>query len=63
MSPMEYFIHLKIQKSCQLLFNTGVKIKDVAKEIGYDDPYYFSRLFKKLMGMSPEQYRAIKHRF
>ena len=63
MSPMEYFIHLKIQRSCQLLFNTGVKIKDVAKEMGYDDPYYFSRLFKKLMGISPEQYRAIKHRF
>ncbi|MDB5087633.1 MAG: AraC family transcriptional regulator [Mucilaginibacter sp.] len=63
MSPMEYFIHLKIQKSCQLLFNTGVKIKDVAKEMGYDDQYYFSRLFKKLMGMSPAQYRAIKHRF
>jgi AraC-like DNA-binding protein len=63
MSPIEYFLHLKVQKSCQLLFNTNIKIKDVAKEIGYDDPYYFSRLFKKMMGMSPDRYRAIKHHF
>jgi AraC-like DNA-binding protein len=62
-SPMEYFIQLKIQKSCQLLYNANIKVKDVAKEIGYDDAYYFSRLFKKLMGMSPEQYRIIKYHF
>ncbi|PSL46295.1 AraC-like DNA-binding protein [Chitinophaga niastensis] len=62
-SPMEYFIQLKIQKSCQLLYGSNIKIKEVAASLGYDDPYYFSRLFKKLMGMSPEQYRAIKHRF
>jgi AraC-like DNA-binding protein len=62
-SPMEYFIQLKIQKSCQLLFNTNTKIKDVAKQLGYDDPYYFSRLFKKLMLISPEQYRLKKHNF
>lgn len=63
MSPIEYFIQLKIQKSCQLLFNTNIKIKDVAKAVGYDDQYYFSRLFKKLMGISPDRYRAIKHNF
>ncbi|WP_183578043.1 AraC family transcriptional regulator [Mucilaginibacter sp. X5P1] len=63
MSPMEYFIQLKIQKSCQFLFDAHIKIKDVAKNVGYDDPYYFSRLFKKMMGMSPEQYRVVKHNF
>jgi len=63
MSPMEYFIQLKIQKSCQLLFNSNIKIKDIAQDIGYDDPYYFSRLFKKLMGVPPEQYRASTHDF
>ncbi|SMD10163.1 AraC family transcriptional regulator [Pedobacter nyackensis] len=56
-SPMEYFIQLKIQKSCALLYSSTTKIKDIALSLGYDDPYYFSRLFKKLMGISPEQYR------
>lgn len=56
-SPMDYFIQMKVQKACTMLYGSNVKIKDVAQNLGYDDPYYFSRLFKKLMGMSPEQYR------
>ncbi|WP_346318756.1 AraC family transcriptional regulator [Chitinophaga sp. YIM B06452] len=60
MSPIDYFIQLKIQKACQLLYDASIKIKDVAKAIGYDDPYYFSRLFKKLMDVSPEQYRLLR---
>jgi len=60
MSPMEYFIQLKIQRACQLLYDGQAKVKDVAASVGYEDPYYFSRLFKKTMGISPEQYRVIK---
>nr|WP_067054540.1 AraC family transcriptional regulator [Mucilaginibacter sp. L294] len=59
MAPMDYFIHLKMQKACQLLHADNVKIKDVAFELGYDDPYYFSRLFKRYMGTSPEPYRQL----
>jgi AraC-like DNA-binding protein/quercetin dioxygenase-like cupin family protein len=57
MSVIDYFIQLKIQKACQLLYDPSMKIKDVSIALGYDDPYYFSRLFKKLMDISPEQYR------
>lgn len=57
MPPLDYFIHLKLQKACLLLGSTDNKIKNVAAGIGYDDPYYFSRLFKKYMNVSPEQYR------
>lgn len=57
MPPMDYFIHLKMQKACQLLYSSDDKIKVVALQLGYDDQYYFSRIFKKQMGMSPEQYR------
>ncbi|WP_183561003.1 AraC family transcriptional regulator [Mucilaginibacter sp. SP1R1] len=58
MPPIDYFIHLKMQRACQLL-NTNIdKIKSVATELGYEDPYYFSRIFKKHIGTSPEQYRA-----
>ncbi|SEN23198.1 AraC-like ligand binding domain-containing protein [Chitinophaga rupis] len=62
MPPIDYFIHLKIQKACQLLFQNNLKVKDVAEAIGYDDPYHFSRLFKKHMNVSPEQYKAASRR-
>lgn len=58
MPPIDYFIHLKIQKACQLLFQNNLKVKDVAEAVGYDDPYHFSRLFKKHMNVSPEQYKS-----
>lgn len=57
-APVNYFIHLKMQKACQLLFSTNEKIKDVALKLGYDDQYYFSRIFKKQMNISPENYRS-----
>jgi AraC-like DNA-binding protein len=54
---MDYFIHLKIQNACKLLYLTDMTVREVSFELGYDDPYYFSRLFKKVMGISPMQYR------
>ncbi len=59
-SPMSYFIQLKIRLACRLLDLSGKPVKVVASETGYRDPYYFSRVFKKCMGMSPDHYRAIK---
>ncbi|QSH42069.1 AraC family transcriptional regulator [Lentisphaerota bacterium ZTH] len=56
-SPVDYFIRLKIQRACNYLNFTNMKIKDICDEIGYSDPYYFSRSFKKIMGVSPAQYR------
>lgn len=56
-APIEYFNHLKVQKACQYLQFTSLRIKEISGELGIDDPYYFSRLFKKVMGMSPEEYR------
>lgn len=59
-SPMAYFIHLKIRRACHLLDLTQQPVKAVAIETGYSDPYYFSRAFKKVMGISPEKYREIE---
>ena len=56
-APMDYLIHLRIQKACQLLDATGLRIKEVALHVGYDDPYYFSRIFKKVMSLSPVEYK------
>ena len=55
--PMHYFNQLKIQKSCQYLYFTNLTIKEIGFKVGFDDPYYFSRMFKKLMGLSPVNYR------
>lgn len=59
-SPMAYFIHLKVRHACRLLDLSQQPVKAVAIETGYRDPYYFSRVFKKVMGISPEKYRQIK---
>jgi AraC-like DNA-binding protein/mannose-6-phosphate isomerase-like protein (cupin superfamily) len=56
-APMEYFNHLKIQKACQHLQFTEDRIKEISHQLGIEDCYYFSRLFKKLMGTSPVEYR------
>lgn len=56
-SPIDYFNHLKIQKACQYLLFTGMTVKEAALNLGIEDPYYFSRMFSKLMGISPAAYR------
>ncbi|MGL5683240.1 MAG: AraC family transcriptional regulator [Marinifilaceae bacterium] len=59
-APLAYFNQLKVQYACQILDNTDMKINQVCFKIGIDDSYYFSRLFTKVMGMSPTQYRQLK---
>lgn len=56
-SPIEYFNHLKIQKACQYLQFTNLLIKEIAHALGIQDQYYFSRLFTRVMGISPNDYR------
>lgn len=56
-SPIDYFIQLKIQRACRLLDNSRWMIADVSREMGFDDQFYFSRVFRKVMGMSPGEYR------
>jgi transcriptional regulator GlxA family with amidase domain len=60
MSPIDYFIQLKLQNACQQLDLTDKRIKEVAECVGYGDAHYFSRIFKKHIGQSPEQYRMAK---
>lgn len=56
-SPIEYFNQLKIQKACQYISFTNLSIKNIAIDLGIDDQYYFTRMFTKLMGSSPSEYR------
>jgi AraC-like DNA-binding protein len=58
--PMEYFIHLKIQRACRFLTLTPLSIKEIGSRLGYTDQYYFSRIFHKVMGISPAAYRRVQ---
>ena len=56
-SPIAYHIRLRIQNACLYLNNQTLSIKEVANHCGYEDPYYFSRIFHQIMGLSPREYR------
>ncbi|GAA0682979.1 MmsAB operon transcriptional regulator MmsR [Marinobacterium maritimum] len=59
-TPINHFIQLKIERACHLLDVTNKGIKEIAWAVGYEDAYYFSRIFRKMMGISPTQYREIR---
>lgn len=59
-APLAYFNQLKIQQACRLLDHTDMKINQVSYKIGITDTFYFSRLFSKVMGMSPRKYKSMK---
>jgi AraC-like DNA-binding protein len=58
-APIQDFIQLKMAHACRLLDEGQQSIRQVAEQLGYDDVYYFSRLFRKVVGMAPSHYRAL----
>lgn len=59
-APLAYFNLLKVQEACVMLDGTNMKINQICYKIGIEDTYYFSRMFSKIMGMSPRTYRETK---
>lgn len=59
-APIDYFIQMKMQKASQQLDFTDLSIKEIALSMGFDDPYYFSKRFRKMIGVSPQKYRLLK---
>lgn len=54
-SPINYLINIRLNKAKELLEEGKLSIKAIAKLVGYDDAYYFSKLFKKHFGLSPSK--------
>lgn len=59
-SPLNYHIHLKIQEACHYLDFSEMKINQISMLVGFEDPFYFARIFGKTMGSSPSEYRKKK---
>jgi AraC-like DNA-binding protein len=57
MTPYQYYIHIKIHKAEILLEQGALPVKEVAYQMGFEDQYYFSRLFKSKTGVSPSDWR------
>lgn len=57
--PMTRYIQqLRVQRAKHLLDHTGKSIREISEEVGYSDPFYFSRLFKRIEGVAPQHYRG-----
>lgn len=60
LSLNEFIINLRMEEARKLLSDTDFPIRYIAAKVGYNDPFYFTRTFKKQHGMSPRQFRKIK---
>ncbi len=56
-SVISYLIKLRIEASAMMLRDTGIPVKEIGYRVGFEDMAHFSRTFKKMMGLSPNQYR------
>lgn len=57
-APLVFFTRLRLQQACELLKTTDDSVAQVAAAMGYDDPFYFSRIFSQHQGLSPKEYRT-----
>ena len=56
-SPMQYILTIRINNAVSLLETTDYNVTEISTLVGYDNPLYFSRIFKKQKGVSPSDYR------
>ena len=56
-TPTQYLLSLRISNAQTLLETTNYNVTEISEIVGYNNPLYFSRLFKKQVGMSPSDFR------
>lgn len=58
LSPYQYFLQMKLNKAKELLSEGNLTVKEVSFKLAFDNPYYFSRFFKKKSGVSPSRWNG-----
>lgn len=61
-SPYQYLSRLKMSHASERLLIPGASVKQVADELGFSDPFHFSRVFKRTVGISPAEFVRISQR-
>ena len=57
MSILDYYLHLKMIEARRMIREGNMNIAQIAQKLGYDSPQYFSRSFKRIAGMKPQEYK------
>lgn len=60
MTPVEFLKHIRIQKAEELIVRSNESFSQIAYSVGFTDPKYFTKCFKKATGMTPSDYRNTK---
>ena len=55
--PSEFLIQYRLHKACELMADRGLTISDIAHSVGYPNALNFTRIFRKVRGLTPSQYR------
>ena len=58
-TPLQFLIKLRLDTAKNLLKSTTCTVNEISEMVGYDNPLYFSRLFSKHVGISPQKYRSL----
>jgi len=58
-TPLQYLMQVRMNKAANLLAENILSIHGVGEQVGFTDPYYFSRMFRQHHGRSPKQYRQM----
>jgi two-component system response regulator YesN len=57
-TPLRFLTDIRIHAAAQLLRATDLPVAEVGEQVGYPDPFYFSRVFKRYKGVNPQAYRG-----
>ena len=56
-SPQNFLINYRVERAVDLMQNPELTIGDISRSVGYEDPFQFSKIFKKIKGVSPSEFR------
>jgi AraC-like DNA-binding protein len=59
-APIDFLIRLRVQQACRLLDTTKLSVTEIASRVGYEDAYYFTRSFRRVMSCAPRRYREVQ---